>query len=250
MKEFDHDMINRYLDGEMNADETGAFEEQMQQDADLKNEVRLSREVNETLKMKLYPDENETALKNTLGNLRGEYFSPENIAEKTTAKIILFKRTRWLAAAAAVLIMVVTLTVWQPWQKDLYQQYASIEMPAGAERGTPADVQLKQATAYFNNNNFAAAIPLFATVLKDDPQNTYVQYYYAIALLQNGEIESSRKELTALYNGTSLFRYDAAFYLALSYLKEKNKTTCGEWLNKIPADAGVYGKAQELLKKL
>ena len=108
MKEFDHDMINRYLDREMNADETGAFEEQMQQDADLKNEVRLFREVNETLKMKLYPDENETALKNTLGNLRGEYFSGENIAEKTTAKIILFKRTRWLAAAAAVLIMVVT----------------------------------------------------------------------------------------------------------------------------------------------
>ena len=250
MKEFDHDMINRYLDGEMNADETGAFEEQMQQDADLKNEVRLFREVNETLKMKLYPDENETALKNTMEQMRGTYFSGENIVEKPTAKIIPFRRTRWLAAAAAVLIMVVTLTVWQPWQKDLYQQYASIEMPASAERGGPADVQLKQAREYFNNKKFASSIPLFKAILKDDLQNTYVEYYYAIALLQNGEIENSRKELTALYNGTSLFRYDAAFYIALCYLKEKNKNTCREWLNKIPADVGVYGKAQELLKKL
>jgi hypothetical protein len=38
--------------------------------------------------------------------------------------------------------------------------------------------------------------------------------------------------------------------MALSYLKEKNKPACIDWLNKIPADAGPYGKAQELLKKL
>ena len=37
MKEFDYDMINRYLDGEMSAEDVNAFEEQMQQDIDLKN---------------------------------------------------------------------------------------------------------------------------------------------------------------------------------------------------------------------
>jgi hypothetical protein len=35
-----------------------------------------------------------------------------------------------------------------------------------------------------------------------------------------------------------------------SYLKEINKTVCKEWLEKIPADAGIYSKAQELEKKL
>ena len=53
-----------------------------------------------------------------------------------------------------------------------------------------------------------------------------------------------------LYSRVSLFKYDAAFYMALSYLKEKNKPGCKEWLNKIPADAGPYSNAQELLKKL
>jgi hypothetical protein len=244
MKEFDYDMISRYLDGEMNAVERTAFEEQIEQDADLKNEVALLRDVNETVKMKLYPDENEIALSNTLGDMRAEYF-----AGQTKARIVPFRR-RLMMAAAAVLIMALILTVWQPWQKDLYKQYADIQMPAAGERGAGSDVQLKQATVYFNNKNFTAAIPLFKTILKDDTQNSFVQYYYAIALLQNGEIENSRKELDSLYNGTSLFRYDAAYYMALSYLKEKNKTACAVWLNKIPADAEVYIKAQDLLKKL
>ena len=63
-------------------------------------------------------------------------------------------------------------------------------------------------------------------------------------------IENARKELMIVYNGVSSFKYDAAFYLALSYLKEKNKADCKNWLNKIPADAGIYNKAQELLKKI
>jgi hypothetical protein len=38
--------------------------------------------------------------------------------------------------------------------------------------------------------------------------------------------------------------------MALSYLKEKNKPVCKDWLNKIPADNATWHKAQELLKKL
>ena len=247
MKNFDHDMISRYLDGEMNADERKAFETEMQLDADLKNEVELTKDVNETLKLKLHPGENELVLRNTMEEMRSEYFSKKS----EQIKIIPFRRYRWISAAAAVLIFAVMLTVWSPWEKeDLYKQYASIQMPGIAERGIATDSLLKLAVDYFNNKNFAEAIPSFETILKDSNQNTFVQYYYAIALLQNNQTEKSRIQLTELYNGTSLFKYDAAFYLALSYLKEKDKPACKDWLNRIPADAGLYNKAQELLKKL
>jgi Tetratricopeptide repeat len=247
MKEFDYDMINRYLDGEMNPQEFKAFETAMQQDADLQNEVELLKDVQATLKIKLHPAENEMALRNSLQEMNAEYFA--NKAER--AKIIPLSRRRWMTAVAAVFIMALLLTVWQPWKKeDLYKQYAAIQMPGIAERGAAADSLLKTAVENFNNKKFAEAIPSFEAVLKDSSQNSFVQYYYAIALLQNGQIEKSRAQLTELYNGTSLFKYDAAFYMALSYLKEKNKTACKEWLNKIPADTGPYSKAQELLKKL
>ncbi len=251
MREFNYDMINRYLDGAMNTDEAKAFEEQMRQDAELQKEVALNRDVNETLKMKLYPGENETALKHTLEQMRDTYFSKTIASGRSTAKIVRFPRTRWVAAAAAVVIGIVMLTVWAPWKKeDLYQQYASVQMPGVAERGVPADSLLKLAASHFNKKEFAAAVPLFESILKDDKQNAFANYYYAIALLENGQPAYSRNELTKLFNGNSLFRYDAAFYMALSYLKEKDKSGCKEWLNKIPADAGSYGRAQELLKKL
>lgn len=253
MKEFDYDMINSYLDGEMNAEEKNVFEEQMRQDAELKNEVDLLKDVNTTLKIKLHPGENEMALRNSFQDLRGEYFSKKT----EQAKIIPLSRKRWITAVAAVFIMALLLTVWQPWKKeDLYKQYADIQMPGIAERGAAADSLLKLSVENFNNKKFAEAIPSFEAVLKDSAQrsagsqNAFVQYYYAIALLQNGDIKKSRFQFTELYNGESLFKYDAAFFMALSYLKEKNKVVCKEWLNKIPADAGPYSKAQELMKKL
>jgi len=247
MKDPDYDIINRYLDGEMSADEAKAFEEQMQQDADLKLEVELLKDVNETLKMKLHPGYNEPGLRNTIKEMNDEYFSKRS----EQIKIIPFRRYRWIAAAAAILIFMLVLTVWSPWKKDdLYKQYASIQMPAIAERGATADSLLKLAVENFNNEKFAEAIPLFESILKDSSQNSFVEYYYGIALLQNDQIEKSRTFLGKLYEGASLFKYDAAFYLALSFLKEKNKPACKDWLNKIPADAGPYNKAQELLKKL
>lgn len=247
MKEFDYDMINRYLDGEMSTEEQNAFEEQVQQDAELRNEVELLRDVNETLKIKLHPDETEMALRKSLKNINPEFFS--NKSEQ--AKIIPLSRRRWVTAVAAVFIMALLLTVWQPWKKEnLYTQYASIQMPGIAERGAIADSTFKLAVENFNNKKFTEAISAFELVLKDSSQNSFVQYYYAIALLQNNEIGKSRVQLTELYNGSSLFKYDAAFYMALSYLKEKNKAVCIEWLKKIPADAGQYNKVQELLKKL
>jgi len=247
MKEFDHDMINQYLDGEMNAEELNAFETAMQQDADLKNEVELLRDVNATLKIKLHPDENEMALRSSLKEMNAEFFA----GKTEQAKIIPLTRRRWMTAVAAVFVLALLLTVWQPWKKeDLYQQYAAIQMPGTTERGAAADSLLKLAIENFNNKKFAEAIPSFEAALKDSVQNAFVQYYYGIALLQNGDIERSRAQLTSLYNGTSLFKYDAAFYMALSYLKEKNKPACKDWLNKIPADAGRYSKAEELLKKL
>jgi len=256
MKEFDHDTINRYLEGEMNEAETKTFEAQMQEDADLKNVVELYRDVNQTLQMKLHPGEKESALRNTLAEMRGDFFSKrtETTEEKPTAKIVQMSRSRWIAAAAAVCIGIVMLAIWAPWKKqDLYQQYASIEMPGVTERGTPADTLaklLKEATDDFNDKKFAEAVPVFTTIRQMDSSNVFVQFYYGVALLQSGQTAASRQQLTELYNGSSLFKYDAAFYMALSYLKEKNNTACKEWLNKIPADAGRYERAQELMKKL
>ena len=243
MNEMDNDMITRYLDGEMENEQLRAFEEQLLKDPELQKKLELTREVNETLKIKLHPDQNELAYRNTLAGLREEYFKPKT-------KIVSITRFRWATALAAVFIAAIVLTIWSPWKKSLFQQYAVIQMPGIAERSASNDSVLMLAAQYFNDKDFNSAIPIFETMLKKDPENTFVRYYYAIALLENGQADQSKMELTTLYNGNSLFRYEAAFYIAMSYLKENDKTRCKEWLDKIPADAASYVKAQELLKKL
>jgi anti-sigma factor RsiW len=115
MNEYDHDMITRYLDGEMNADEAAAFREMMQQDPGLAREVELYRELNETLKMKLHPDADELAFRKTLEGMRTAYFSGNKENIQQPAQIVRLKRTRWITAIAAVFTGIILLTGWSPW---------------------------------------------------------------------------------------------------------------------------------------
>jgi len=246
----DYDKISRYIDGEMDAEELQAFEQLLLQDDELKKGMELYKEVNDTLKDRLHPGEEELALRDTMENLRSKYFSKETHSNQPVAKVIRFKRFRWAVAAAAALVIIAVI-VWSPWnQPDLYRQYASTEMTSFAERGAPVETLQKEVTDKFNDKKFAETIPLFERLLKTDSANAFNQFYYAVALLETGQAEKSRTELIQLYNGGSVFKYDAAFYTALSYLKEKNKDACRDWLNKIPEGVSAYSKSQDLLKKL
>lgn len=89
-----------------------------------------------------------------------------------------------------------------------------------AERGAAADSLLASATCKFNVRQFSAVISDFDSLLRREPGNVYLQFYDAVALLQTGEIARSRDRLMSLNDRNSLFRYDAAFYLALGYLKD------------------------------
>jgi tetratricopeptide (TPR) repeat protein len=244
MSAFDYDTIIRYVEDEMQVDERQEFEQALQTDEGLKKEVELCRETLDNLRSNFYPDESELALRTTLARIQPGYF-------KSRTKIISLpvKRMRWryISAAAAVIL---ALFIWRPWKEDLYQQFVSTRMVSVAERGTTSDSLLTQATLKFNTGNFAAALPDFEDMLRREPTNAYAQFYFAVALLQDNQTTKARGRLLDLYNSSSPFRYDAAFYLALSYVKENDRAKAGQWLQKISPDASVYPKSKTLLDKL
>ena len=243
MKEFDYDMILRYLEGGLDSNELAVFEEQIRLDKDLQLEIEEAKELRDTLQRKFYPDGSTEALRDTLQTVHADYFKPRS-------RIVSFRRYRWIAAAAAVILAFVVLTIWQPWKEDLYHQYASLDMPGMAERGNGSDSLLKKAVVLFNKKQFAEVIPVFETILKDSSKDAFVQFYYGAALVENGQMDQSRSALTELFNGNSIYKYNAAFFIALGYLKEKDKEHCKEWLKKIPADAAIYKEAKALNDKL
>jgi TolA-binding protein len=219
----------------------------------------LYRDVDSTLQQQFTPDEQREQLKTTMQSLRGEFFG-EQVGDagnasvntpvvKAPAKVVSFNR--YLKAAVAIAaVLVIGLFVWQPWQTDLYTKYADAKMIRQEERGGYFDTVMTQATTAFNNREFTTAAVLLSEIVQKEPENSFASFYFGVALLQSGKNEAARNVFARLSKGESAFKYEAVFYTALSYLKEKEKEAAKAWLEKIPADAANYGKAQELLKKL
>ena len=237
--------IARYAEGEMTADEQADFETALASDEALRRQLALYHEVHASLQQQFGADAQRDQLQHTLQSLRGEFFG----SNAAPAKVVSFKRyLRSIAAVAAILIAVVF--IWQPWKQNLVAEFAETTMVAPAERGGTIDNLLQQAVDAFNNKDFTTAVSLLQQVTKHDSTNSYAEFYYGVALLQTDLLYDARNIFNKLYAGQSAFKYDAAFYQALGYLKEKNKAACIEWLQKIPADANNFNKAQELLHKL
>jgi len=237
--------IARYVEGEMTADERSAFEVSLASDEGLRQQLALYQEVDTSLQQHFNADEQRQPLQHTMQSLRGEFFG----GAAQPAKVISFKRyLRSAVAVAAILIAVVF--VWQPWKPSLFNKFGETSMAAPAERGDNGDKVLQQAVTAFNKKDYPSVITLLQQVKEQDTANSYVNFYYGVALLKSGRVPEARRIFGALYAGQSAFKFDAAFFQALGYLSEKNNEGCKEWLQKIPADAANYDKAQELLKEL
>lgn len=234
--------IARYAENEMTAAERQLFETALAADKDLQQQLALYHQVHAGLQQQLAADDKKEALKATLENLGKEHF------QRPGAKVIplrVYIRGAVAVAAAAIVIM-----IWQPWQPGLFDEYAGTRMIPSAVRGEDTDTLLEKASIAFNKKDFTGAAGLLQRAVEEQPGNSLAGYYYGIALLQTGQTETARNILTDIYNGQSVFTYDAAFYIALSYLKEKNKPACREWLKKIPPGVHNYARANELMRKL
>lgn len=246
MSRFTFEDIARYASGDMDSDELAAFEAELATDEDLQKKLALHQEVHSTLQQRFAPNEKLQAFQQTLRQLNGEYFAQARPATSPAP----VKRIR-LAAITTAAAAVVALLIWRPWQGgDLYTRYASVEMIANIERGNTTDSLLTEATTYFNNKDYSNAARLLKTITDSIPGNSFAQFYYALSLTQTNQQPLARPVLLSLYNGTSIFKYDAAFHMALTYVSEKNNTEAKTWLGKIPPEATIYAKAQALLKEL
>lgn len=260
--------VIRYVEGELSSEEKQKMEEDVRADVSLAARVELYRQLKGTLEQRLPGGSGEEALRQTLGRMRGRYFggaagggasgggagagSPLGEDAGGKAKVVKMKvrvdvfrkYVVGIAAAAAVLFAVVML-----WPSDYLNTYGKTQMVGVTERGEGNDSLLEQAAEYFNGGKFDKAAPLLDEVHRKDSGNATALFYRGIAFLHMGEVEKARGDLQRVYAGGSLFQYEAAFYMALSYAGKDHKTA-REWLDRIPAGAPGFDKARELRKKI
>ncbi|HVU85039.1 MAG TPA: tetratricopeptide repeat protein [Puia sp.] len=246
MATYTNEDVIRYVEGELSLEEKQKMEGDVRADASLAARVELYRQLRGTLEQRLPGGSEEEALRQTLGRMRGRYFGGGKAKViKMKIRVDGFRKyVVGIAAAAAVLFAVVML-----WPSDYLNTYGKTQMVGVTERGEGNDSLMEQATEYFNGGKFDKAAPLLDEVYRKDSGNATALFYRGVAFLHLGEVEKARGDLGRVYAGGSLFRYEAAFYMALSYAQKDHKTA-KEWLDRIPAGAPGFDKAKELRKKI
>ncbi|MBK0382496.1 hypothetical protein I5M32_05930 [Pedobacter sp. SD-b] len=234
--------IIRYVNGEMQANEKEVFEQELATNINLKEDLLLYLNVDKTLRSEFSNNKTDRAFKENLVSLNQQYFKAE---QKPTAKIIKINRL-WYAAA----ILIVGLLIWAPWNHDIYDKYADTEMVSFAERGAVNQDNLQAATDAFNAKDFNKAKGLLQPLVKENPDDDMLKFYLGLTQFQTKEYEKAKSNFTTVNKRASIFKYDAAFYMALTYLKQDNKAEAKVWLNKIPKDSDEHQKAKDILDNL
>lgn len=243
----------RYAEGDLSEEERLEYENLLRYDKELKAYLLDYHDAHGSLIMFMDYDDERNALVAGIQNLNEVYFADDAIVDQPapvapSQKTVKFKPyLRWLSGAAAILL--VGLLVWSPWKADLYQQYQIVPSMSVTERGA-AQNELDQAASLFNAQKYTEAKPLLAKLHAADNKNAMIAFYFAISLLQTSETAKGRLLLEDLFKGQSVYKNDAAYAMAMSYLKENKKTDAKFWLEKVSNGAVQYDKAQELLKKL
>jgi tetratricopeptide (TPR) repeat protein len=251
MAAYDKEFIIRYADNELSEEERRQFEAGLSTDPSLAAELSLYLELRRTLQQRLPHDATADALNSTLSDLNKQYFAAgpaEGAGQRHDGRSA---RVRWIAysAAAACIIAVIGLFLLPSGDRGL-DQLGRTEMVGTSSRGAGTDTLLQQAAVFFNSRQFDKALPLLDKAVASDTSSQLALFYRGITEWHTGSIDQARRDLTKVYNGESLLRYEAAFYISLTYAGEKKDSAAREWLDRIPEGTPVSSRANQLRDKL
>jgi tetratricopeptide (TPR) repeat protein len=224
----------------MSQEEKLEFENQLQNDADIKQKFEIYKETNQFLATKF--SQQTLDFKKNLDAIAKEHFAEK---EHKKTKVIAFKPWQY-AVAASIAILFGTWFMMQ--ENSDYSEFYQHENANLVERGSIIK-NLKAAQEAFNAKNYKVAIENFEIVLKDYDKPE-VRFLYGISLLEENRFADAEATFTKLQSGTSIYKDKATYNLALSKLKQKQLVECKMYLKQIPEDAEDYEKAQKLLKKI
>ncbi|WP_431213103.1 hypothetical protein ACQ86N_47010 [Puia sp. P3] len=177
-------------------------------------DLALYLELRQTLQQRLPKDAGSEALRSTTSEFNKQYFT---VADRRPA---LVRRIAFSAAAAACVIVVIGLFLLPGKDRGLDQLGRTEMVNITSRGGIPIPCSSRPPSSSTTSNS-TRPFPCSTRPSPPTPAASSALFYRGVTEWHMGAADQARKDLIKVYNGESLLRYEAAFYMALSFAGEK-----------------------------
>ncbi|MCS7036437.1 MAG: tetratricopeptide repeat protein [Saprospiraceae bacterium] len=237
--------IEKYLDGQMSAEERADFEKEISETPTLKEELQLHRE----MRLFLAKRDRRLQLEQQLQQIETEHFPQHSQAGKTARRLMPVFRRNWaiMAVAASLALLIAAYFLFST---SLYDQFA-VHPPLALVEKSATQQQLQyEAETAFNGQHYEQAEALLDQLLRNQPDDDLLRIYLGIAKMEVGKIQEARALFMEVTAEDPAIRDFAQWNLVLSYLKTGDKERCRDLARRFSPDSPYFEKAQKLLKKM
>lgn len=247
----DYILIERYLQGDLAAAELSAFENRMATDMDFSKEVQLMQSMNDFAPQKHKTDQTIEQFI-AFGQKFNGTATPEpkpttpilESADSSAPPIIpIYKQPRLIMGAIVAAAALLLLCLLPQFTNNTYDQYYQYR-PISTEKNT-SQPNLNQAVQFFNQEQYQKAVPALEPIATTDPS---LQLALGISYMETNQHSKANQTFIDLIKNHPIYQNEGHWYLALNALRQKDITTCRQWLNQIDSDS-VYGKKAKQLKE-
>lgn len=255
------EQIDRYATGRMTPDERTEFEERMRRDPELARETETVRYIVNALERRNEEEAlGELSRIGSADELKRLLNEAERKAAVTLPRPSLFRRLIPFAAAAAVILGFVWAGMRPKYVSDeLYSrwyetpEYAPAISRGGGETDAGLERLLDSAAMYYAAGDWDKAIAAYARAVELEPEYPdYARFYRAAALAVSGRSREAISIFRRLAKDPgSDYAQEAAWQLALEYLRLNDRTQARKTLESLASEQGPYADdARRLLGEL
>jgi tetratricopeptide (TPR) repeat protein len=236
------EIIEAYLNGDMNEQEKIMFEAWAAKDTDFLDDVEIHRQFSliDDDKIKFL-----TAVKKAEAKHRRD------------SQIKRFASPRWLRVAAAILLIAAVsspllLYMNRTSTNRLYKEYYSSYETTQISRGADNESIFNDALNAFSSKEYQKAGEMFSKILLSETSNYSAAFYKAMCQMELENYETAIEIFnTLIKDETNLFVEQSHWYIALGYVKTNNISMAKKHLEILQSYDNPYNeKAVKLISKL
>ena len=240
------DLIIRYLSGEMQPGESGAFEQDLKTNSLLREEFEQVSAAWELIRDQLHKrDENA---------FRARLREAMEVSERTSRRSVQRRRTRWfslvpLAASLAILLVVYIIN------RDTDHMFSHFYNPTkdpvllAYNQETRGDAEL--GISLYNKGSFKASMEKMRSLLDRDPQNQLAMLYLLLASLEMDMMDEVTEMILAAEIRTDhQLGQSLTWYTTLALIKTDRLEEAAKQLHPLVLTRGSYQTDARKLEKM